>query len=386
MSNTQKHILIVDGFARQTLPMVKGFKDIGCLVTVLCYSKLDVGYATKYADYKLLFNCNKEEKNKQEKYVIDLIKTGKYDMVVPMSDNAATYLANNKQFLSKYAYIAVNDKEVFELAIDKLNTMKVCQDNSISAPKTLFTNDPINDIRNSGLSFPLVIKPKTACGSIGFNIVNSYEHLVDLLRNYDGSNGELFVQEYIPQAGSQFGAEAFRDKEGNFVFLIIDEKPRWYPLDGGSPTINVTVKNEKMECMTKELLEAMNWHGYANIDFVVDARNDMPMIIEVNARISAAVKLNFCSGINVSEIIYRDAFGDDIAKYDYMEGIKTSCILTEILWFIKSPDRFKQKPTFFDRTNTTDVIFSYKDPYPFVVFCIQSVMNYRHAMEQRKRK
>ena len=381
-----KRVLIIDGYARQSLPMAKGFHDIGCHVTVVCFSKLDVGYQSKYPDRKILLGCPKDDYPEQERQVTGLIRSGDYDLVVPMTDYSAIYLARNKEELSKYAYIAVNAPEVFDLAIDKFKTMKLCQQCQIPAPRTLFSNHILEDVQASGLQFPVVVKPKTACGSIGFSIIENFAHLKEVIENYNRENGELFVQEYIPQNGPQFGAEAFRDRNGKFIFTLIDEKPRWFPLDGGSPTINVSIHNEQMKSMAEQLLEAMHWHGYANIDFVLDARDGQPKILEVNARISAAVKLDFCCGINVAEIIHDDAFTEAKPSPEYADGVKTSCILTEILWFLKSRDRFRQKPIFLNRHNTTDVIFSWKDLKPFWGFCLQSVKNYRMAMRKRERK
>ena len=61
-----KRVLIIDGYARQTLPMAKGFHDIGCHVTVVCFSKLDVGYQSKYPDRKILLGCPKDDYPEQE--------------------------------------------------------------------------------------------------------------------------------------------------------------------------------------------------------------------------------------------------------------------------------------------------------------------------------
>lgn len=383
----KKRVLILDGYARQTLPMARGFKKNGCDVAVACFSKLDVGYWTRWADKKILMKCDKTDYARQYEMVKGWLEEKMFDLVIPMTDYSATYLAKNKEYLSQFAYIVVNDWPVFNLAIDKLNTMRICQEKGIPAPKTLFTDNLKADIERIDFQYPLVIKPRSACGSIGFNIVKDKEHLLRLLENDENANGPMFVQEYIPQKGSQYGAEVFRDKNGKFSFVLIDEKPRWFPLDGGSPTINITIHNEKMASMSKRLLDAMNWNGYANIDFVLDERDNTPKIIEINARISAAALINFKAGIDVARVILENAFHEEVREYQaYPQNVKTSCILTEILWFIKSKDRFKQKPTFFNRRNTTDVIFSWSDPLPFMVFCIQSVKNYKHAMEQRKRK
>lgn len=386
MSVFQKSVLITDGYARQTLPMARSFHELGCRVTVLCFSKSDVGYLTKYADRHILMQCEKDDYGKQTEEVRALLKTGEYELVVPMTDYSAIYLAENKPEFSQYAYIAVNDKKSFDLAIDKINTMRICAENGIPAPKTLFSAEPLKDIDASGLEYPLVVKPRTACGSIGFSIIHDRGQLERALESYDAENGPLFIQEYIPQNGSQFGAEAFRDRNGRFASVLINEKPRWFPLDGGSPTINMTIHDEKMHRMAQELLDAMDWNGYANIDFVKDCRTGEPKIIEINGRISAAAKLNFRAGVDIGRLILENAFADEITCYDsYPDHVKTSCCLTELLWFLKSPNRFCTKPSVFNRKNNRDVIFSWRDIRPFFGFCLQSVRNYKHAMQKRRR-
>ena len=46
-----KHILILEGYARQCLPFMKSFKKMGCEITLLCGSKLDLGYWSRYPDH-----------------------------------------------------------------------------------------------------------------------------------------------------------------------------------------------------------------------------------------------------------------------------------------------------------------------------------------------
>ena len=386
MDFSGKRVLILDAYCRQTLPMIRGFKEIGCEVTVLCYSKLDVGYASNIPDHKIILQCSKDDHEQQEAIVKQMVAERKYDLVVPMNDYGAIYLAKNKTYLSQFASIAVNSSEIFDLAINKLNTMKLCRDNKIPAPKTWFTDNFEDVLKNPSVQFPLVVKPQTACGSIGFNIAYDNAHLQRILDKQGNTNGPVFIQEYIPQDDAQYGAEAFRNGDGSYSFILIDKKPRWFPLDGGSPTINITIHNSEMETMTRNLLDAMHWIGYANIDFVMDSRDHHPKIIEVNGRISAAVSIDEAVGFNVAKLLCENAFGADMTCYDdYPDDIKVSCILTEILWFIKSKDRLKVKPSMFNRKKTRDVIFSWKDMKPFFAFCIQSATNYRHAMTQRKR-
>ena len=380
---TGKRILITDGVARQVLPIVKGLKKLGCNITILCFSKLDLGYSTKYADKRILLPCQEDDIKYQEEYVLDLIKKAKFDLVIPMSDETAEYLSRNKSTVLKYTAVAVNDYNIFKQAANKNNTMRICQDNGIPCPTTYLD---LKAVDFSKLTFPIVVKPETGCGSIGFKIVHDIDHLTDVIKEYQQKNYKLCIQEYIPQDGPQFGAEVFRDKKGNFSFLVIDEKPRWFPLDGGSPTINISIHDKTMKEMSEKLLNTMQWEGYANIDFVLDERDKQPKILEVNPRLSAATKLNYCLGIDVARAILENAFNEKVTEYeDYEDGIAISCCLTELLWFVKSSNRFKTKPSIFALKNKSDVIFDSSDIVPFIKFCIQSLLKYRKAMKLRER-
>ena len=365
--------------------MTKGFKDIGCEVTVVCYSKLDVGFASKYPDHKILFDCGKENYEKQCALAIELIESGEYDIVVPMTDYSAIYLAENKEYLKQFAYIAVNDKPVFDLAINKLNTMGVCAENKIPAPKTLFTTDPVKDMETGELQYPVVVKPKTACGSIGFSIIESKHHLKRVMDQYDGENGELFVQEYVCPGGLQYNVHMVMDAESRCAIGVSSIKRRWFPLDGGAATCIQTVKHDALIEECEKLLSAIGWVGYADLDLIEDPRDGKIKVIEINPRISANVKLCFYTGVNISRAIYELATNQPITvQQPVCEGVMR-CLLTDLLWFMKSKERFRTTPGWFDTKNSTEAIFSVRDCKPFFTFCLQSAKNYKRAMQQRKR-
>lgn len=378
-------VLLMESSSRQVLPMAKGFKELGCKVTTVCESKLDLGYNTKYADIKLIIKKIDTDKEAADKWYNKIVSENHYDLIVPLSDFSAEIAARNKVkwTTENGAKVAVNDFDVFMKAFDKLQTMKICTENGIPCPATVITDD-VSTVDFDKLEFPFVVKPRSECGSIGFNVVNSISQFKDAISPY--SNDSILIQEYIPQNGPQYGGEIFRNKHGRYSSVIINEKPRWFPLDGGSPTINVTVHNEEIKQSCMKLLDAMNWNGYANIDFVIDQRTGVAKLIEVNGRISAGVKLNYYAGVDIARLIIENEFEDDISVYDdYKDGLKTSCLLTEILWFLKSEDRFKNKPVFLNRKNTKDVVFSLKDIKPFFAFCLSGVKKYRQAMALRKR-
>ncbi len=380
-------ILIFGSGGRQTLPMSKGFFKLGCHVTIYCKKKTDMGYMTRYAQKKILY----DEKNKYGEDVLQfgarIIREGHYDLVVPMGDLSASFLSQHKGELTQYSKIAVNDWNVFENVIDKTNTMRICEENGIPAPKTLYSDDPIHEIQTKGLSYPVVVKPKTGVGSIGFNIVKSEADLIKLLNNYNQENGPLFVQEYITQVGQpQYGGEFFRDRDGNIKASLVIKKPRWYPIDGGSTVLAVSVHDDEIKKSCINLLDALNWNGCANFDLVVDQRDHTAKILEINPRPSAIVKLSFLCGVDFARLILENEMGYPVTDMtEYEDNKQISCLLADCLWFAHAKNRWSARPSWFARWKIKDTIFSWDDPIPTVGFLISNIVSFKSAMQKRKR-
>ena len=165
MKNKQfvgKHILILEGYCKQCLPFIRGFKELGCEVSILCGSKLDCGYASRLPDHKILGICDLHKPEESEKYIVNLIKNGHYDLVFPSFEFSARILAHNKKELSKYAIICANNKDEFDKANDKNEVMRVCMENNIPCPKTLFDIESPEDVLRGGLDYP-IIKYRVIC-------------------------------------------------------------------------------------------------------------------------------------------------------------------------------------------------------------------------------
>lgn len=380
-------VFIFGAGGRQALPVCKGFYELGCNVICYCKSKLDTGYMTKYHTSTILYQKVKEDDEDFNACGERLIKTNHYDLVVPMGDTTATFLSQKKSDLKGFSKIAVNDWDIFQYAIDKLNTMRVCQECGIPAPRTIITENPMKEINAGYITFPVVVKPRTGVGSIGFQIIHSKEKLEQYLLNYDNRNGSLLVQEYIEQGKNpQYRADFFRDREGNFRLSMVGKVTRWYPLDGGSGIFAYTIHDSDIEKNCKKLLDAINWNGYANIDMVWDATTNEAKIVEINGRTGATIKLDFIAGANVSRLILENELGYPVTDMlEYEDDHRLTCMLPDLLWFFKSKDRLCSKPSWFDRKGVHDSIFSWDDPLPTLGFIISRIIGFKEAMSKRKR-
>lgn len=58
---TDIKVLLIEGRARQVLPVAKSLRALGCEVTTYNSSKLDPGFASKYPHRKLLSYCDAQQ-------------------------------------------------------------------------------------------------------------------------------------------------------------------------------------------------------------------------------------------------------------------------------------------------------------------------------------
>jgi predicted ATP-grasp superfamily ATP-dependent carboligase len=71
-------------------------------------------------------------------------------------------------------------------------------------------------------------------------------------------------------------------------------------------------------------------------------------IIEINPRVPASLRAAAISGVNFPDIILRDTIGDVIPEYTYAPGKVLRYLGIDIMWLLKSTNRFHSKPFWLD--------------------------------------
>lgn len=371
-TSTSNSVLIIDGSSQQSLPLIKGFHLLGYRVAVFSSHWHDVGRTYKYTDevVKGFADFTKEEKT--EESIINTIKSGKFDLVVPTEDFFATILSRNKEYLSNYAYIYVNDWPIYEKAIDKLTTMKICMENNIPCPQTVLISDFAE--MSVELKFPVVVKPRTSFGAKGFNVVYEKDDLESVVKKTELEFGPVLVQEYIPQTDKQYQVEMVMGEDGECKSFVLMDKVRWYPIEGGSSTLNITIHDEEIKEACVRLLKCVGWKGYASLDLIRDPRDSKAKIMEINPRINGTAKICYAAGVDLTKMISEEYKGEAITpQMIYKDGIRLRYFHKDILWFIKSKERFKANPSWFSFSNTVDEIFSWEDLRPALFFTFASL-------------
>lgn len=383
--NRPIRVLLVDGGDRQTLPLAKVYKKMKLHVTTLNSSKLDNGYSSRYPDRKIVVPHIKEDKKAHIIEIKKLLETGKYDVAVTTSDDTAEGLSLMKDDLKGKVKIAVVDPELFYMAYDKNNTMRICMEHNIPCPKTYFDKKSIDELIKEKPIYPLVVKPCKSFGAIGFHKIENEEELVEVCGNIKGGLHNYVIQEYIPQTDIQYECAMFLDQNNMVKTACVFSKNRWFPVNGGSSTCNVTVDRPDIVESCTKLLQLIGWRGAADIDLIQDPRDGTAKIMEINPRISGSVKVVLKSGVNIAKQIIQLALDKEVSLYsDYRKDVRMRCTHTDLLWFINSSNRFCTTPSWFSWKHTCDQIFDLTDPLPYITFSIEAILKYKKEMKKRK--
>ena len=368
-----KRILLLDGITSQSIEYAKAFNALGCDTTVLCNDIFDAAYASRQPKHKIIGVSSSSDLAGTEQWILKLVESDQYDVVLCFTEYSARILTEHKGELSKHARIAINDRSVFDKAQDKNEVMRICMGNGIPCPGTFFGVETASDIENE-IRFPVILKPSHGFGSHGIHIAQNRRELSDIVNRYSLRLTETVIQEYIPKGSLNVSENMFIDRNGEIKISFTYASYRFYPLDGGSGVLNVTIDRKDVHETAAKVARLFHLRGPIGIDMIVDSRDDTPKVLEINLRPIACAKVGFLAGVNQAQQILEDFFSDSVTPMmDYKSDVRVRRSQIDIMWFLKSPDRFRTKPSWFDWKNTTDQLFSWSDPLPWFSFWVYGI-------------
>ena len=382
-----KRILVTDGFCKQVLPFIRAYKDMGCEVTVLCDSRLNCAYASRLPSHKILAkDCNFRKCVGTEDLLDRLIKSGDYDMLsTPSFDGTLKIVARRKAEWSRDIHICMNDPEVFEAAFDKSNVMRVCMENGIPCPRTLFNAAGMDDVINGQIVFPVIVKPRRLYGARGFHILRTKEEFADYIKEKGIDIRDYVVQEFIPEGSKVGGANIFVDRTGEIKSSYLYVCEHLYPENGGTSTLNAILVRPDILENCEKLVRTMNLRGLVGVDLMIDSRDNAGKVIEINVRPVHGISIGFECGVNHARQLLEDEFGPQVTP---MSITRTDTCMrigqTDMLWFIKSPDRFRKSPRKLGYKRVREQMFFWDDPLPWFAFLLSGLKDYRKIMIEKQ--
>lgn len=290
--------------------MVKYFKEVlGNEGKVYVCNSDDKSIAFKYADEKVISPLIYDEN-----YIPFLKKYCKektIDIIISLFDIDLLMLAQHKkEFEDIGTKIIVSEPQIIEICNDKWKTYNFLKDNGFYTPRTFLNLDEvIRKIENGDLNYPIVVKPRYGCGSISIAMAYDKDDLQYLTKkaNHDIENSYLKYESAITENkviyqeclnGQEYGADIINDLRGEHQNVIIRKK---IAMRSGETDIAQLVDHPIIKD-TLEKLGRVTKH-IANMDCDVFLVNDVPYVLEMNARFGGGYPFSHMGGCNLPKAI-----------------------------------------------------------------------------------
>lgn len=384
MDFTKIRVLVTDSGGKQSYAMIRGLKEIGCHVTVICGSKHDTCYVSNKPDDKILNTEYRENNDDKFHWILSLVASGNYDVLMPIGEMSTDFITQHEDDFKKYVKIACAPRKIYLQAFNKQNTFDQAMKSGIPCPYTRRSDQDIEDFLKQA-KFPIIIKPRQGIGSIGFHKFKTEEEFREHLAYPSFNVDDYVVQEFV-NFENRIGTNLFVDKKGNICTSYAVDVIRWFPIDAGAGVLIQTVDAHEILRYAGKLLQDLGWQGFANVAFMIDKETGEPRLMEINGRIPASVKVSFMLGFNVSRQFLELIYDESVTQYPENRkfGKYIRHLDTDIAWFLKSPKRFSTKPSWFSWKNTEEVLFCKDDPMPFFCQFFSKLLACRSIMKKKR--
>jgi len=267
----------------------------------------------------------------------DACKTGRADLVFPTTDVALRLVLQHSHRLPESSLACLPTAEAADVALDKARLLRVAESLAIPIPKThhIESGDHVDQLADQ-LAYPIVLKARSSRVYIdGAWIAGAPLYAGDsdeLRRAYSQIcplDDRPILQEYVPGQGC--GVFALMN-HGIVRALFSHRRVRENPPQGGvSVVCESCLPHPVARAGAISLLESLQWHGVAMVEFRIDSRDGIPKLMEVNGRFWGSLALAIEAGVDFPYLLYRMAQDGDVPTVtNYRLGIRSRWLLGEL--------------------------------------------------------
>lgn len=208
-------------------------------------------------------------------FIKDIIYRENVGFFVPISEPEIKILnVRREDFSVQNVKLLINNRIILDSFLDKLKTAQYLSNIAAKVPKTALLRE-----YDGSFDFPLIVKPRTGCGSKRIWKVEDSKDL-DYVRLKD--DGQLIVQEYVGSDSEEYTTGVFSD--GRKVSSITFRRKLGF---GGLSVEAVLVDEPFIEHLASKIAAATDLIGSINIQTRRMADGNIFIPFEINPRLSS---------------------------------------------------------------------------------------------------
>lgn len=269
-------------------------QSLGDNVKIVATDSWSVAPALFFAD-KYYITPKFTDKNYVDK-IFEICELENIQAITSLYDEDTYILSKYKDEFEKRGIIPlIPDEKTAELCLDKYLMFRYLKENNIPTVLTFDSIESFNIAKNNGeIGFPVFIKPRTGCGSVGAKKINSNEELINEIKP---DNSDYVIQEYFEN--KDIDIDFYVDYISKQVVSVFSKNKIETRIGGTSKSISF--KDEKLFDFVKMVAKKFELAGPNDIE--VFYKDEKYYFGEINPRFSGA---------------YLNAFGAKVDFFKYM--------------------------------------------------------------------
>jgi predicted ATP-grasp superfamily ATP-dependent carboligase len=239
-------------------------------------------------------------------------------LLLPTTDATAILVAEHSDELAPRFLFPRPPRALVRRLADKREVFRLAGEFGVPTPLTAFPRSR-DDVERflADARFPVVLKPidrtrfeRRTSGRIPpVAILTTPDALLSRYREWeDRAAPNLMVQEHIP--GGDDAVWMFNgvfNEWSECVAAFTGRKLRQDPWYGGTTSLGVCERNDRVERLTIDFMWALRYQGMLDVHYRYDARDDLYKLLDPKPRVGAAFRLFVDEqGLDVVRVLYCD--------------------------------------------------------------------------------
>lgn len=331
-------ILVTDGDNRAALAITRSLGRKGHAVVVGSDEHPSLAARSKYCFDTVSYPSPRKHPEAFIEALIRIVRDRKIEVLLPVSDVTTIPVCERKREIEPFCAVPFSDREAIDLAADKARLFDLAHHLDVAVPRTqlIREKDELSVDSLEELGFPVVIKPgrsRVRCNdrwvSTSVQYAGSREEVESLLAMIPQEAYPVLLQERI--RGPGIGVFTCYD-HGRPLAFFSHRRLREKPPSGGVSVLRESIPvSPAAREFSIRLLNHMQWHGVAMVEFKLDERDNVPKLMEINGRFWGSLQLAIDAGVDFPHLLVSTVSGSPAAaEADYRVGVKTRWLLGDL--------------------------------------------------------
>ena len=242
-------------------------------------------------------------------------------------------IAQHRERFEPYITVPLTTHENMALVHDKGRIPDLAEKLSVPIPPT-HRFKSVDELYQGmpGIKFPVFLKVREGASGVGIEKCKTPEQLSAAYKRFVdgfklGPDEQPLVQEAVP--GTDYCVTMLFN-QGKCVAKMSYGNLRQFPRETGASALRESVPLPEAEEHGVRMLEDLNWHGIAELDFRQE-EGGTPYLIEINPRFFGGLSQAVASNVDYPYLLYKIAAGEEITPPEVDYSAKTEVPLTGLI-------------------------------------------------------